>query len=67
MDAEGDMERVDGETRFVSCVLRPHITVASSEDTRKIEKAIQLSEKGCFIGNSVNFDTTMEPQISIRQ
>jgi organic hydroperoxide reductase OsmC/OhrA len=65
MEAEGDMETVGGETRFVSCVLRPTITVASAEDADKVQKAVSLAKKGCFIGNSVNFDLVVEPQVKV--
>ena len=65
MDAEGDMETVDGETRFVSCVLRPQLTVNSPEDAKRVEKAIWMAKKGCFIGNSVNFEIVVEPHVEI--
>jgi organic hydroperoxide reductase OsmC/OhrA len=65
VDGEGEMETVDGVTRFVSCVLRPRVTVASREDAAKVGKAISMAEKRCFISNSVNFEMIVEPQVTV--
>lgn len=69
-DATGVMEQThDGGGHFVSAMLRPVVTISSS-DPADIEKAQQLhaiASKKCFIAASVNFPVGHEPTTVVRQ
>ena len=64
-DAHGSMtENDDGGGQFAEVVLRPRVTVASSD---MIETATGLHEEAhakCFIASSVNFPVRCQPVIT---
>jgi organic hydroperoxide reductase OsmC/OhrA len=64
-DAHGSMtENDDGGGQFAEVVLRPRVTVASSD---MIETATGLHEEAhakCFIASSVNFPVRLQPVIT---
>ena len=64
-EAEGHLDRVDHQTRFVKCILRPRISVSSAKHVSGAKKAISLADKNCFITNSVNFEVTVEPSVQV--
>ena len=61
--AEGTMRTTPGaETgRFESVTLRPHVTITTASDARRIVALHQDAHRRCFIANSVNFPIRCEP------
>lgn len=64
-EAEGHLDTVDEKTRFVKSIVRPRIVVRSAKDVSKAEKAISMAEDRCFITNSVDFEVTVKPLVSV--
>ena len=60
-DAEGCLERVEGQLRMSRVLLRPHILLAAHADERMARDLIVRSHQQCFIGNSVTAVITIEP------
>jgi organic hydroperoxide reductase OsmC/OhrA len=62
-EAEATMEvAADGNGRFTTAVLRPHVTITSAEKVQLSEHLHEKAHKFCFIANSVNFPITVEPR-----
>lgn len=66
-EAEGHLDTVEKQTKFVKLIHRPRIVLTSAKDLNKTEKAISYAEDRCFITNSVNFEVIVEPSISVCQ
>jgi len=66
-EAEATMEvAADGNGRFTKAVLRPQVTITSTEKIPLAEHLHEKAHKFCFIANSVNFPITVEPRVEIR-
>jgi organic hydroperoxide reductase OsmC/OhrA len=63
-NGEMQVER-DGSGRFTEVVLRPFISVQSSEMLEKAHQLHEFAHKKCFIANSVNFEVRIEPTIVV--
>lgn len=64
-EAEATMvEDPSGAGRFVSAVLRPNITIRSTDDIEMAARLHHDAHAHCFIANSVNFPVTCEPVIA---
>lgn len=66
-EAEGHLDTVEKETKFVKLIQSPQIVVTSAKDVSKAKKAISYSENKCFITNSVNFEVIVKPSVSVSQ
>ena len=63
--ASGTMgESVDGG-QFTEVVLRPEVTVASSDMVEAAGRLHADAHRACFIANSVNFPVRHEPSVSV--
>ncbi|MBX3088224.1 MAG: OsmC family protein [Cryobacterium sp.] len=63
---EGVMEQtVDGGGHFTLAVLKPTVTVSSSEMIEEALSAHREASQKCFIANSVNFEVRHEPDIVV--
>lgn len=63
---EGVMEQtVDGGGHFTLAVLKPIVTVSSSEMIEEALSAHREASQKCFIANSVNFEVRHEPEILV--
>lgn len=63
-EAVGTMAIKDGKMRFISVLLRPHVTIT---DLDKMERAKALHTRAhdeCFIANSVNFPIGNDPAVT---
>jgi organic hydroperoxide reductase OsmC/OhrA len=60
-DAEGWLERVDGQLRMSRVRLRPHIVLPAHADERLARELVERAHQQCFIGNSVTAVVTIEP------
>jgi organic hydroperoxide reductase OsmC/OhrA len=64
-DAHGVMaEDADGSGRFTEVVLRPRVTVASTDMIEAAKTLHREANAKCFIANSVNFPVRHEPVIT---
>ncbi|MCK5291915.1 MAG: OsmC family protein [Thermoplasmata archaeon] len=63
--AVGVLEKTDEGTAVTKITLRPKIVVKSEEDAEKTEKALEISMRHCFIGNSIKSEIVLEPEIIV--
>lgn len=64
-DAEGKLEKVDGQGMMITHItLRPKLIVKHSRDTERALRIFEKAEKHCFIANSIRTETTLEPQVN---
>lgn len=55
----------DGGGQFTSCVLKPTITLANSDDRERAQTLHAKAHAMCFIARSVNFPITVEAEYSV--
>lgn len=59
LKTEGILEEVDGERMISKIILSPHII--SSEDKKKLLRAVELTKDNCLIARSVRSEMILEP------
>jgi len=64
-DAVGHLEKVDGDFMFTKIILRPKIEVRDEGDVKKVERAIELTDRNCLIANSMKSEIVIEPDIRV--
>lgn len=64
-DAEAILETVDKITRVSRIRLQPTITLAAGSDEFKAKMMFEKAHRYCFIGNSLNSEVEMAPQIVV--
>ncbi|MCK4445356.1 MAG: OsmC family protein, partial [Thermoplasmata archaeon] len=64
-DGVGHLERTDEGPVFTRIILRPRIEIRNEEDFEKVERALELADKNCFIANSMKTEVTIEPEIVV--
>jgi len=63
--ARGVLERVKNEFMFSTIKVKPEILVASEDDLEKVQSLLELSERNCFISNSLKTRVILEPKIRL--
>ena len=63
--AVGVLEKTDEGTAVTMITLRPKIVVKNEEIAEKTEKALEISMRHCFIGNSIKSEIVLEPEIIV--
>jgi len=63
--ARGVLERVENEFMFSTIEVKPEISVASEDDLEKVQSLLELSERNCFISNSLKTKIILEPNIRL--
>ncbi len=63
--ASGTLEKSEGRMAITRIVVRPRITVGPEVDRTKLERLVAMSEKNCFISNSLKAQVTLEPEIIV--
>jgi organic hydroperoxide reductase OsmC/OhrA len=63
--ASGTLEKSEGRMSITRVVVRPRITVGPDVDRAKLERLVAMSEKNCFISNSLKAQVTLDPQIVV--
>jgi organic hydroperoxide reductase OsmC/OhrA len=62
--ASGTLEKVDGRGMvFTKIVVRPRITLAAAADRAKAERVLRMTERNCFISNSLHAEVTLEAEL----
>jgi peroxiredoxin-like protein len=64
-EAVGVLEKTDKGSAVTRITLRPKIEVENEEIAEKTEKALEISMRHCFIGNSIRSEILMEPEIIV--
>jgi len=60
---EGQLDRVEGITRFTQMALRAQLTVPPGTDADKARRLLEKAEKGCLITNSLALTPVLSCQI----
>ncbi|MGD0945810.1 MAG: OsmC family protein [Candidatus Binatia bacterium] len=63
--AEGQLDRVEGITRFTQMALRARLTVPPGTNADKARRLLEKAEKACLITNSLAFTPTLSCEIEI--
>jgi organic hydroperoxide reductase OsmC/OhrA len=62
--ASGTLEKVEGKGMvFTRITVRPRITLPAGADRAKAERVLRLTEKNCYVSNSLSAEVTLEPEI----
>jgi organic hydroperoxide reductase OsmC/OhrA len=64
--AIGKMERVNGKVSVTEIILKPKLTIPSTQKETKARRAIEMSKKSMAIANSVKTRIFIEPYITIQ-
>jgi len=62
---EGQLERVEGVTRFTQMALRARLTVPPGTDADRARRLLEKAEKTCLITNSLAFTPTLSCEIEV--
>jgi len=65
-EAEGVLERAEGEFMFSEIKVRPKVVVSSSNQIDEAKDLIKFSEKNCLISNSIKSKVEVIPQIKVK-
>jgi len=62
--ASGILEKVEGRGMVITKItVRPRITLKAGADRAKAERVLRMTEKGCFISNSLQAEVKLEPEL----
>jgi organic hydroperoxide reductase OsmC/OhrA len=62
--ASGTLQKVEGKGMvFTRITVRPRITLPAGADRSKLERVLRMTEKNCYISNSLSAEVTLEPEI----
>lgn len=64
-DAVGNLERVGRSFEITQIEMTARVTIESDEVRGKIERALELAAKYCFVGNSMKCPITHRVEISV--
>lgn len=64
-DAEALMPEQPTPMRITRITLRPRIVVAAGTDGDRVSRLVSLAHDGCFIANTLNAETLIEPVIDL--
>ena len=63
----GVLERVKNEFMFSVIEVKPEILVASEDDVEKAQSLLEISERNCFISNSLRSKVVVKPKIKVKR
>ena len=64
--AVGTLEKVEGRGPVISRItVKPRVTIGADVDRGRVERIIKMSEKNCYISNSLQSQVTIEPEIVV--
>jgi len=64
--ADGELRTVDRVFRFSKVTIRPRIVLGKGATPEKAQKMIQKAHRRCLVTNSLVTETSVEPQIEIK-
>lgn len=65
-DAVGKLERVDRSYEITKIEMRARVEIQSEEIRNKIERALELAAKYCFVGNSMKCPISHNTEITVK-
>ena len=65
-NAIGKIEKVDGRVVVTEIILKPKLTIPSTQTETKAKRAVKISEKALVIANSVKTKILLEPFITVQ-
>ena len=65
-NAIGKIEKVDGRVVVTEIILKPKLTIPSTQTETKAKRAVKISEKALVIANSVKTKIILEPFITVQ-
>ncbi len=64
--AIGTLEKVEGRGPVITrVVVKPRVTIGPEVDRGRVERIIKMSEKNCYISNSLQATVSVEPEIVV--
>jgi len=63
--AKGLLEMVKNEFIFSTIEVKPEILVASEDDIERARELLELSERNCFISNSLKSKVILKPEVRV--
>ncbi len=64
-EAVGYLEKTDEGYMFTRIVLRPRVVIENEDDVKKVERALEVTDKNCLIANSMKTRIIIEPEIIV--
>ena len=61
--AAGKLEAIDGKYVMSEVILKPEVTIASSDDFDKAMRVLNKAETACLISNSIKSTITFHPKV----
>lgn len=65
-NAVGTIEKVEGKFSVTEIVLKPTLTIPTTQNEAKAKRVLEMSEKACAIANSIKTKITLQPIITIK-
>ncbi len=65
VDVEGVLDRVEGVTRFVAFIVKPHLELASAEQETLARSVLDKAKRACLVTNSLIATCELVPSVSI--
>lgn len=65
-NAIGKIERIDGQVSVTEIMLKPKLTIPSTQKETRAIRAVEISKKAMVIANSVKTKIIIEPVITIQ-
>jgi organic hydroperoxide reductase OsmC/OhrA len=63
-DAAGTLEKVEGRGPVITrIVISPRITVGTDVDRSKVERLVRITERNCFVSNSMRSEISVQAEI----
>jgi organic hydroperoxide reductase OsmC/OhrA len=64
--ASGTLEKVEGKgMAFTRITVRPRIKLAAAADRAKAERVLRMTERNCYVSNSLNAEVKLEPELVV--
>jgi organic hydroperoxide reductase OsmC/OhrA len=67
VDVEAVLDRVDGVTRFVRFIVRPHLTIATAEKETLARTVMDKAKRACLVTNSLSGECELVPTLTVVQ
>jgi organic hydroperoxide reductase OsmC/OhrA len=67
VDVEAVLDRVEGVTRFVRFVVRPHLSIATAERETLARTVMDKAKRACLVTNSLTGECELVPTLTVTQ
>ena len=66
-DAEGELDRVDGVSRFTRVRLHAHLTLPRGGDIERGKHLLEKAEKACLVTNSLKAEAVLTTDVTLAE